>query len=210
MKKIKVVEIFSSIEGEGSLVGYPVTFIRLEGCNLRCTWCDTKYSYDTGNYLELSLEEILSKVKEFKNKRVCITGGEPLFNDGFDILFKTLLKEGFFVIVETNGTLFRQSIGNMYLNFNSKIHIVCSPKPFSDYKVDKKLENYISEIKLIVDDFLTEEIVEKFLDFPIILQPEGNKKEFFNKAIKIQKSILEKKDKEIRIIPQIHKIFDLK
>lgn len=210
MEKIKVVEIFSSIEGEGSLIGNPVIFIRLEGCNLRCVWCDTKYSYDTTHYMELTLDEILYNIKKHKNKKVCITGGEPLFNEGFDILLETLLEEEFFVIVETNGTIFRKSIDNLYAIYNNQIHIVCSPKPFSDYKVDSKLKNYISEIKLIVDEFLTEDIVKKFLSFPIILQPEGNKKIFFQKALNLQKLILEKYQKEVRVIPQIHKIFNLK
>ena len=210
MEKIKVIEIFSSIEGEGSLIGYPVSFIRLEGCNLRCVWCDTKYSYDTTNYLELTLDEILSIVKKYKNKKVCITGGEPLFNDKFDILFESLLKEGYFVIIETNGTLFRESIKNLYKVYKNQIHIVCSPKPFSDYKVDSKLKNYISEIKLVVDEFLTEDIVKKFLPFSVVLQPEGNKHKFFQKALDIQKMILEKYQQEIRVIPQVHKIFNLK
>ena len=210
MKKIKVVEIFSSIEGEGSLIGYPTTFIRLEGCNLRCVWCDTKYSYDTYDYMELSLDEILSTVKNFKNRKVCITGGEPLFNEGFEILFETLLKEKFFVIIETNGTLFRGSIKKLYQKYKNNIHIVCSPKPFSDYKIDSNLKRYISEIKLIVDEFLTEDVIKRFLDFPVVLQPEGNKKIFFQKALNLQKYILEKYQQEIRIIPQIHKIFDLR
>ena len=139
MEKIKVIEIFSSIEGEGSLIGYPVTFIRLKSCNLRCIWCDTKYSYDTTDYMELTLDEMLYTIRNYKNKKVCITGGEPLFNEGFDILLETLLKEEFFVIVETNGTLFRESIENLYPVYNNQIHIVCSPKPFSDYKIDSKI-----------------------------------------------------------------------
>jgi len=199
----KIVEIFSSIEGEGSLVGYPVTFIRLEGCNLRCSWCDTKYSYDTNNYKLMTLNEILEVVKNYKNKKVCLTGGEPLYNEHFDLLVNTLKKE-YFLIIETNGTLYRNSITD-----NSNIYVVCSPKPDTNYYLNEKLKPFVKEIKLIVDDNLNINVIKKFKNFPIILQPEGNKQIFMDKALDLQRKCLEL-DIETRIIPQIHKCFNLK
>ncbi|RMA97124.1 7-carboxy-7-deazaguanine synthase QueE [Hydrogenothermus marinus] len=214
MAKIKIIEIFDSIEGEGSLVGYPVSFIRLEGCNLRCSWCDTKYSYDTENYKLMDINEILKVIKFFKNKKVCLTGGEPLYNEGFDLLFKTLLEEGYFVIIETNGTLFRNIISVLYKRYNKNIHIVCSPKPFNNFYINDKLLPYIKELKFVVDNLLKIEDILKFKDIhlndiPIILQPEDNKKEMFKKSRDLQKKLLEK-NIEVRIIPQYHKIFEVK
>jgi organic radical activating enzyme len=214
MEKIKVVEIFDSIEGEGSLIGYPTTFIRLEGCNLRCSWCDTKYSYDTENYKLLSLSQIMLLVEEFKNKKVCITGGEPLFNEGFDILLKELLKEKYFTIVETNGTLFRESIKTLWEKHEDKIYIVCSPKPFSNFYINENLKFHIKELKFVVDDYLEIShilnVLKKFTELPVlVLQPESNRQDMFEKSRKLQKELLTKYELEFRIIPQIHKIYKI-
>ena len=75
---MKVIEIFSSIDGEGITAGYPAVFIRLAGCNLRCSYCDTQYSYDGGK--EMCPEEIVDKVMSFGIRRVTVTGGEPLIH----------------------------------------------------------------------------------------------------------------------------------
>ena len=208
MSKLRVIEIFDSIEGEGRLIGNPVSFIRLEGCNLRCSWCDTKYSYDTTNYSLMNISEVLRIIKKFSNKKVCITGGEPLFNNGFEVLFLSLIKEGYDIIIETNGTIYREVIGKLYNNYKDKIYIVCSPKPYSNYTIHKNLRPYISEIKLVVDDILDESVIIRFANYPLTLQPEGNKQEFFEKAIKLQKNLI-RKNVEVRIIPQIHKFFNI-
>lgn len=72
----RVCEIFSSIEGEGARAGTPCTFVRFVGCNLRCSWCDTPYSYDGGE--TMTLDEICEKIKSLGNLCVTLTGGEPL------------------------------------------------------------------------------------------------------------------------------------
>ena len=101
---MKVNEIFLSIQGEGMESGLPTIFIRMSGCNLRCSWCDTKYAYYEGKEMELS--KILEKCKKFNVKRVCITGGEPLIQKQECIkLTKQLLKEEFNVLIETNGSI---------------------------------------------------------------------------------------------------------
>ena len=76
---LKVNEIFKSIQGESTYAGLPCTFIRLAGCNLRCTYCDTNYAYYHGK--ELSDEEIISKIEEYGVKCVEFTGGEPLLQE---------------------------------------------------------------------------------------------------------------------------------
>ena len=214
MEKIKVIEIFDSIEGEGSLIGYPTTFIRLEGCNLRCSWCDTKYSYDTDKYQLFSIEEILAKVNSFKNKKVCLTGGEPLYNQGFSELFQALVFEGYFVIIETNGTVYQPVIEKLWYRYKDKIFIVCSPKPFASFAVENNLIPYIKELKFVVDTLLTKEdilnVVSRFNFTPnLTFQPESNRKDMFEKARKLQKELLLERGLEFRVIPQVHKIFNL-
>jgi 7-carboxy-7-deazaguanine synthase len=77
--RIPMVEIFETVEGEGTRAGFPTVFVRLFGCNLRCTWCDTKYSYPPAEAENvLTIAEILSKVGTFRSRHICLTGGEPL------------------------------------------------------------------------------------------------------------------------------------
>lgn len=107
---MKVVEIFKSIEGEGVRAGLPVTFIRLYGCNLRCEYCDTKYSYDEANeenahpYCTMTIEQIIEAVMRFGCQTVTITGGEPLIHSGIEKLIDLLLMIGCEINIETNGT----------------------------------------------------------------------------------------------------------
>lgn len=99
---LKVNEIYRSIQGESSYAGYPCTFVRLTGCNLRCRYCDTKYAYESGR--EEALEEILDTVNYKESHLVEITGGEPLMQEDTLDLISLLLKDGFKVLLETNGS----------------------------------------------------------------------------------------------------------
>jgi 7-carboxy-7-deazaguanine synthase len=100
---LKINEIFKSIQGESTYAGLPCTFIRLAGCNLRCTYCDTNYAYYHGK--ELADEEILSKIKEYGVKLIEFTGGEPLLQEETPKLLKTLLDNDYRVLIETNGSI---------------------------------------------------------------------------------------------------------
>ena len=75
-------EIFYSLQGEGSLAGVPSIFIRLAGCPLRCTWCDTKYAWDSSAGQEMSCEQILEAVADYPTRYVVLTGGEPMVHEG--------------------------------------------------------------------------------------------------------------------------------
>jgi len=99
---LKINEIFYSIQGESSFAGLPFVFVRLTGCNLRCTYCDTKYAYEKGR--EISVEQILREVKKYKCPYVEITGGEPFLQEDTPFLIDFLIDKGFYVLVETNGT----------------------------------------------------------------------------------------------------------
>lgn len=77
--KIPMVEIFETVEGEGTRAGFPTVFVRLFGCNLRCTWCDTKYSYPPDEATKvMTIGEIVAEVGRFSSRHLCLTGGEPL------------------------------------------------------------------------------------------------------------------------------------
>lgn len=104
--KYRVVEIFDSIDGEGIRTGLPVSFVRLAGCNLRCSYCDTLYSLfgekEECVYEEMTKDEIIGKLnKNFM--RVTLTGGEPLISEGVKELIRDMSDKGFEVNIETNG-----------------------------------------------------------------------------------------------------------
>ncbi len=101
---MKIAEIFRSLQGEGKNQGKPCLFIRLAGCNLDCTWCDTKYARDGG--MEMSLDAILEQVWRVNPPYVCITGGEPLLQAAeLEPLLASLRKRGTQIDIETNGTI---------------------------------------------------------------------------------------------------------
>lgn len=99
---LKVLEIFHSIDGEGTRAGELTTFIRLAGCNLHCRYCDTAYSISPKEWKEMSVEEVISKV-QYRN--VTVTGGEPLLQEDAWTLCKRLAEQGHSVNIETNGTI---------------------------------------------------------------------------------------------------------
>lgn len=99
---IKINEIFYSIQGESSYVGFPTVFIRTTGCNLRCHYCDTKYSYYEGSFF--SYDQILETVSSFGAQYVCVTGGEPLLQKNVLTLMTQLCDAGFHVSLETSGS----------------------------------------------------------------------------------------------------------
>ncbi len=100
---LKINEIYASIQGESSHTGLPCVFIRLTGCNLRCSWCDTAYAFHEGN--ELSVEEVVQQVETFSLPLVEITGGEPLMQEDVYPLMEALLEKGYKVMLETGGSL---------------------------------------------------------------------------------------------------------
>jgi 7-carboxy-7-deazaguanine synthase len=101
---MKVAEIFRSLQGEGKNQGKPCLFIRLAGCNLRCSWCDTPDAQQGG--IEMSRDTILEQVWRLNPPYVCITGGEPLLQaDELELLLASLRKRGTVIDIETNGTI---------------------------------------------------------------------------------------------------------
>jgi 7-carboxy-7-deazaguanine synthase len=101
---IEICELFYSIQGESSYAGYPCFFIRFAGCNLRCSFCDTRYAYE-GEHKSYSISQILAELGKYPGIMVEITGGEPLLQEGVYPLFEHLLAAGRTVLLETNGSL---------------------------------------------------------------------------------------------------------
>lgn len=100
---LKINEIFKSIQGESSHTGLPCIFVRLTGCNLRCTYCDTEYAFYEGK--EMTVAEVVNAVERFGISLVEITGGEPLLQKDVYSLMQTLLEKQFTVMLETGGSL---------------------------------------------------------------------------------------------------------
>lgn len=101
--RLRITEIFHSIQGESRSVGMPTVFIRLTGCPLRCTWCDTEYAFTGGEWT--TVESILAKVARFAAHHVCVTGGEPLAQKNCLLLLRSLCDAGYTVSLETSGAI---------------------------------------------------------------------------------------------------------
>lgn len=142
-------EIFGSIDGEGLRTGELATFIRLAGCNLRCSYCDTCYALKITDGKKMSIEEIIDEVKKIGYKNITLTGGEPLIHKDVDKLIDELIKNGFYVNIETNGAV---DIAN-YLKNNVLI------------TMDYKTASSGMEEKMLVNNFkmLRENDVLKFV-----------------------------------------------
>ena len=101
--RLKLTEIFLSLQGEAREVGWPTVFVRLTGCPLRCQYCDTTYAFHGGQWWEL--DAILAKVAAFGVRHVCVTGGEPLAQKGCLDLLARLCDAGYAVSLETSGAI---------------------------------------------------------------------------------------------------------
>jgi 7-carboxy-7-deazaguanine synthase len=101
--RVKVTEIFLSIQGEAASVGWPTVFVRLTGCPLRCGYCDTEYAFHGGEWF--SVAQVGERVAHFNTRHVCVTGGEPLAQKGCLELLRSLCDAGHRVSLETSGAL---------------------------------------------------------------------------------------------------------
>lgn len=170
---LEVTKIFKTFQGEGLYTGYPAVFIRLSGCNLNCSFCDT--DFDT--YKVLSVDSILQKISlllkennsEPENHLIVITGGEP-FRQPIEILCDKLIELKYKVQIETNGTFYR--------DINKKIDIICSPKNIggSYTKIKENLLNSITALKFLISAnnknyFLPGEVGQNELKIITYLQP---------------------------------------
>lgn len=101
--RLRITEIFRSLQGEGDAVGFPTVFVRLTGCPLRCQYCDTTYAFSGGQWR--SIDDILARVAQLRTRHVCVTGGEPLAQRNCLPLLSRLCDAGYEVSLETSGAL---------------------------------------------------------------------------------------------------------
>jgi organic radical activating enzyme len=203
---LKITEIFSSVQGEGLRQGEPTIFIRISGCNLKCSFCDTKYAWEEGQ--QYSVDQVLEEIKKirqsFPAEWICITGGEPLLQD-IDGLTKALKKEGLKIQVETNATLYRTIPVDWYS---------ISPKP-DRYTHRPEYREKAKEVKIIVTKNLDIESIRRLRKWfpekiPIFLQPQSNSKWSIILGIKLSKQALKAGLKNIRLSVQLHEIYGIR
>ena len=142
-------EIFYSIQGESIHSGRPCIFVRLTGCNLRCSYCDTRYAYEQGVNMEIT--EIINRIAAHRCRLVEITGGEPLLQSQTPILIYRLLENGYKVMLETNGSLDISSVDGRCIKI---VDIKCPTSGESD-KIDlgnlKRLGSK-DQVKFVIGD----------------------------------------------------------
>ncbi|MEN8212111.1 MAG: radical SAM protein [Thermodesulfobacteriota bacterium] len=149
MPKINICEIFYSLQGESTFAGLPCIFIRLSGCNLDCSWCDTRYA--NTQYHSMTFDQILNQIRDYHCNLVEVTGGEPLHQKDTPSLISMLLDKNYHVLLETNGS---KSIKNIHSNCIKIIDIKCPSSSESDSFLFENLE-YLTdddELKFVIAD----------------------------------------------------------
>lgn len=150
--KFNISEIFYSIQGEGTRIGLPCVFIRFQGCELRCEWCDTPYALEIKQIEKLMTSaEIIEKVNKFNTRFIMFTGGEPLNQKGVNELIKWFCDNGYNVVIETNG---HQSIADIDKRACFVMDIKCpgsKMQKFNNYDNLKYLKKS-DEVKFVIKD----------------------------------------------------------
>jgi 7-carboxy-7-deazaguanine synthase len=184
-----VMEIYRSVQGEGTLMGVPTTFVRFFACNLRCSWCDTKYSWSVregGTWESLPAQEVAERVHDFEARHVVLTGGEPTLQKDLAQLAQLLKNQEHHLTVETNTTIFPAAVAPLIDLWS------LSPKLSSagqDYLRHPVIEQFLSlrpnqqQWKFVIRDDEDERLLRMLLcmypifakqKLSIILQPEGD------------------------------------
>lgn len=164
-----ITEIFNSIQGEGTRAGLPCVFVRLTGCNLRCTWCDTAYAFHGGK--KMSVEQVLGQVDLFSRRSnanneamrlVELTGGEPLLQEEIYPLADQLLAAGYTVMIETSGERF---VGRLPKQVIKIVDVKCpdsgEPDTFEPRNLDELSAN--DEVKFVISSRRDYEFAREFV-----------------------------------------------
>lgn len=217
-----ITEIFNSIQGEGTRAGLPCIFVRLTGCNLRCTWCDTAYAFQSGK--KMSVEEVIGRVDQLSGrsngtdanvKLVELTGGEPLLQEEIYPLADQLLAAGYTVLIETSGERF---IGRLPKEVIKIVDVKCpdsgEPNTFDPRNLDELCAE--DEIKFVLssrkdyefarqftEDHKLKDRVNEVLFSPVHADPQGSWKGL--EARKLVEWMLED-GLPVRLGLQLHKI----
>lgn len=163
---MRVNEIFKSIDGEGLRTGELTTFIRLAGCNLRCSYCDTYYALKNSNGTEMSVDEIVKKAKKMDYRNITLTGGEPLIHKDVDDLISKLCENGFYVNIETNGSVPIDKYilnKNILITMDYKLPSSGVEKNMNLNNLEKLRENDVLKFVIGKDDFdKLKQVIEKY------------------------------------------------
>jgi organic radical activating enzyme len=186
--------------------GEPTIFIRLAGCDRRCSFCDTKYAWEGGT--ERSLEKITGTVRRlrrrFPARWVCLTGGEPFMQD-IRNLVRLLKEESCLVQVETNGTRYYPTGADW---------LTVSPKP-QEYFVKPQFERQAKEVKLVVSRELDLPVIRRLRrafrrSIPVLLQPESNRRWSQKRAVRLVMEASVAGLENIRLSIQLHRVMGLR
>ncbi len=187
---MNVMEIYRSVQGEGTLLGVPTTFVRFFACNLRCSWCDTKYSWSVregGTWENMTPQEVAERIATLRARHVVLTGGEPTLQKDLPALAHLLKTQGHHLTVETNTTIY--PIASVPLidlwSLSPKLH--SAGENYLRYPIIERFLDTLhpeqQQWKFVVRDDVDEEnlrsLVRRYPAFaerqlPIILQPEGD------------------------------------
>lgn len=207
----KVNEIFVSIDGEGVRTGLPTVFIRLYGCNLKCSYCDTRYSCENREYKLMPLMDILEQVLSYGVPRVTLTGGEPLIHEGVKDLINSLVANDIEVNIETNGAVDLNDFWEY--KYNSKVIFTMDYKCASSGMEDKMIlwNLYLLQpkdvIKFVVSNYNELEKME------YILEETGCKAQPYVSSVfgaiepkELVEYVLDNKLNNVKVQVQLHKI----
>jgi len=198
----KISEIFWSAQGEGVHSGYPAVFIRLSGCSLRCSYCDSRASWPPGRSLrpDAIVATVAEKISAFPLARLVITGGEPLEQD-LQALVAALKRRDYFVAVETNGLHFQDLPLDWW---------TVSPKDAAAFRVHPRLWDRAGEIKLLVTPALDLAVLKKIRErtaAPIVLQPQRHDRNRYRRTFAFFKVCTEQGLADVRLGLQLHTVF---
>ena len=201
---MQVSEIFYSIQGEGVNIGQPAIFLRLAGCHLRCSWCDSKFTWERTSGKKMSTAAIVKEIRQYPSKNLIITGGEPLLQQNAlkELLGK--LPKSYFVEMETSGSL--KSYLHDYIDQYN-----CSPKLSNSFNREIRLEQLPPEktfYKFVVDKPEDLEEIKSFIskyrlpEKHVLLMPQGTKKRELQE--RSQWLIELCKQENLRFCPRLH------
>lgn len=214
-EKLSILELFTSIQGEGQYIGVPSVFIRFVGCNLSCGFCDTKYSWsEEGKY---SFEDAIQFVRNNPSyKHIVITGGEPLLHQQeITEIIQNIKARDITITIETNGTIIPQEYLSKMVSYIGLWSV--SPKPHQRISVPilsyfNKQKN--TQWKFVIDNIIDDisfvnSLIEDGIITPIehvILQPNGLRPDYNNACKELAEYVIKNNLTKFRVLPQFHRI----
>ncbi len=220
-EKVRISEIFASVQGEGLFLGTPSVFVRVSGCNLRCTWCDTPYASWNPEGPVLDIDQIVDSVKGHSINHVVLTGGEPMLFDAIDVLAARLSELGMHITIETAGTVSRDlpcdlmsispKLSNSTPDLNSGWSERHEATRLNRQPLRRLIQTYNIQLKFVVGSDLEQDISEiesLLLTLPsvdpdrVLLMPEGTDSETLHRRMKQLVPIC--MERNWRLAPRLH------